>query len=122
MFITQEMSQGIIAKDGYKDHINADVKTKLITKCSVSAVAPHDSTEIENIIDDTDKKLYEDSAYKRRIELNNMNDVFKRLKEIEEDNLIEIYEDKLVVKESLRMFVRNVYMVFDLRLADAKPE
>ena len=66
MFITQEMSQGIIAKDGYKDHINADVKTKLITKCSVSAVAPHDSTEIENIIDDTDKKLYADSAYRSK--------------------------------------------------------
>jgi len=56
------------------------------------------------------------------LKLNNMNDILKRLKEMKEDNLIEIYDDKLVVKESARMFVRNVCMAFDLRLADAKPE
>ena len=56
------------------------------------------------------------------LKLNNMNDVLERLKEMKEDNLIEIYDDKLVVKESARMFVRNVCMAFDLRLADAKPE
>lgn len=49
---------------GYKDHINADAKTKIITKFSVSSAAPHDSTEIENIIDETDNKLYADSAYR----------------------------------------------------------
>lgn len=49
---------------GYKDHINADVKTKLITKYSVSSAAPHDSTEIENIIDETDNTLHADSAYR----------------------------------------------------------
>ena len=49
---------------GYKDHINADSKTKLITKFSVSSAAPHDSTEIENIIDETDNKLHADSAYR----------------------------------------------------------
>ena len=51
---------------GYKDHINADAKTKLIMKYSVSSAAPHDSTEIENIIDKTDKKLYADSAYRSK--------------------------------------------------------
>lgn len=49
---------------GYKDHINADAKTKLITKYSVSSAAPHDSTEIENIIDETDASLHADSAYR----------------------------------------------------------
>ncbi len=49
---------------GYKDHINADVKTKLIAKYSVSSAAPHDSTEIENIIDETDNTLHADSAYR----------------------------------------------------------
>jgi len=49
---------------GYKDHINADSKTKLITKYSVTSAAPHDSTEIENIIDETDNKLHADSAYR----------------------------------------------------------
>jgi len=51
---------------GYKDHINADVKTKLITKYSVSSASPHDSTEIENIIDATDKRLHADSAYRSK--------------------------------------------------------
>ncbi len=51
---------------GYKDHINADEKTKLITKYSVSSAAPHDSTEIKNIIDITDKRLHADSAYRSK--------------------------------------------------------
>ena len=61
-----QMSKSEEGHYGYKDHINADVKTKLITKYSVSAADPHDSTEIENIIDDTDKKLYADSAYRSK--------------------------------------------------------
>ena len=44
----------------------------------------------------------------------NMNDILKRLKEMKEDSLIEIYEDKLVLKESVPMFGRNVCMAFDL--------
>jgi IS5 family transposase len=51
---------------GYKDHINADEKTKLITKYSVTSASPHDSTEIENIIDETDTRLYADSAYRSK--------------------------------------------------------
>jgi len=51
---------------GYKDHINADAKTKFITKYSVTSAAPHDSTEIENIIDETDNAVYADSAYKSK--------------------------------------------------------
>lgn len=49
---------------GYKDHINTDGKTKLITKYSVSTASPHDSTELENLIDETDKQLHADSAYR----------------------------------------------------------
>ncbi len=51
---------------GYKDHINADEKTKFITKYSVTSAAPHDSTEIKNIIDETDNKLHADSAYRSK--------------------------------------------------------
>ncbi len=51
---------------GYKDHINADKKTKLISKYSVTSVAPHDSTEIENIIDETENKLHANSAYRSK--------------------------------------------------------
>lgn len=49
---------------GYKDHIKADAVTKVITDYSVSSAAPHDSTELENIIDETDNILYADSAYR----------------------------------------------------------
>ena len=51
---------------GYKDHINADEKTKLITKYSVTSAAPHDSTEIEKLIDETDQILHADSAYRSK--------------------------------------------------------
>jgi oxygen-independent coproporphyrinogen-3 oxidase len=56
------------------------------------------------------------------MKLNNIDKILERLKEMEEDALIEIYDDKLVVKESSRMFVRNVCMAFDLRLVESIPE
>jgi len=49
---------------GYKNHVNVDAHTKLITKFSVSSAAPHDSTELENIVNEEDNILYADSAYR----------------------------------------------------------
>ena len=56
------------------------------------------------------------------MKLDSMPEILDRLQEMKEDNLIEIYEDRLVVKESSRMFVRNVCMAFDLRLVADQPE
>lgn len=54
---------------GYKNHINADTKTKIVTAFCVSSAAPHDSTQITNIVDETDANLHADSAYRsERIE------------------------------------------------------
>lgn len=49
---------------GYKDHINADEKTKLITQYTVSSASLHDSQEVENIVNSSDNRLYADSAYR----------------------------------------------------------
>ena len=51
---------------GFKDHINADEKTKLITKYSVTSAAPHDSTQTQNLIDKSDNRLHADSAYRSK--------------------------------------------------------
>jgi len=51
---------------GYKNHINADAYTKIITQYSISSASPHDSTELSNVIDETDKVLYADSAYRSK--------------------------------------------------------
>ena len=58
------MTKGGERHFGYKDHVNVDNKTKLITKYSISSASPHDSTELENLIDETDKQLHADSAYR----------------------------------------------------------
>ena len=58
------MTKGGERHFGYKDHVNVDKKTKLITKYSVSSASPHDSTELENLIDETDNQLHADSAYR----------------------------------------------------------
>jgi IS5 family transposase len=58
------MTKGGERHFGYKDHVNVDNKTKLITKYSVSSASPHDSTELENLIDETDTQLHADSAYR----------------------------------------------------------
>ena len=49
---------------GYKDHVNADQKTKMITKYTVTSASVHDSQAIEEIVDESDNILYADSAYK----------------------------------------------------------
>jgi len=49
---------------GYKDHVNADQKTKIITTYTVTSASVHDSQAVEDIIDKSDNILYADSAYK----------------------------------------------------------
>ena len=51
---------------GYKNHINADEKTKLITKYSVTDAAVYDIREVENLVDKSDNRLHADSAYKSK--------------------------------------------------------
>jgi IS5 family transposase len=53
---------------GYKNHTKAGGKTKLIKKYTVTDASVHDSQELENLLDDTDKekKIYGDSAYKSK--------------------------------------------------------
>jgi len=50
---------------GYKNHIKADTKTKLIEKYTVTDASVHDSQEIEQLLTEKDKglPLYADSAY-----------------------------------------------------------
>ena len=58
------MTKGGERHFGYKDHVNVDNKTKLITKYSISGASHHDSKELENLIDESDKQLHADSAYR----------------------------------------------------------
>jgi len=51
---------------GYKDHINVDKQTKIITKFTVTAASVHDSQEIKNLVNKEDKQLYADSAYRSK--------------------------------------------------------
>jgi IS5 family transposase len=49
---------------GYKNHVKADKKHKIITKYRVSSAEVHDSQELKNLIDrKKDKRIYADSAY-----------------------------------------------------------
>ncbi|WP_029035791.1 oxygen-independent coproporphyrinogen III oxidase [Salinimicrobium terrae] len=49
-------------------------------------------------------------------------EVLISLKEMEADGLLEFGDEKLIVKESGRPFVRNICMAFDLLLQRSKPE
>jgi len=54
--------------------------------------------------------------------LNVREEIIERLQEIVTDDLIEITDDKIIVKEAGRMFIRNIAMAFDLRLIENKPD
>lgn len=49
---------------GYKNHANADMKTKLLTRYITTSAAPHDSTETGNLLDEEDNAAYADSTYR----------------------------------------------------------
>jgi IS5 family transposase len=52
---------------GYKDHIKADTKTKLITDYEVTSASVHDSEALETLLDkkeDQGQPFYADSAYR----------------------------------------------------------
>ncbi len=53
---------------------------------------------------------------------NQRNAILDRLKEMFDDDLLELTENRLKVKEKGRMFVRNICMAFDLRLLENKPQ
>jgi len=49
---------------GYKNHVNTDKKSKIITKYRVTSAEVHDSQELKNLINKKkDRRLYGDSAY-----------------------------------------------------------
>ena len=48
--------------------------------------------------------------------------IINRLSEMIEDGFVERVEDRIIVKEQGRMFVRNICMAFDIRLIENKPE
>ena len=98
---------------GYKDHINADAKTKLITKYSISSASPHDSTEIENIVDKTDNSLHADSAYRSKdIEtfLGSINcESFVHEKGYRDNPLTEEQKKSNKIKSKIRARVEHVF-------------
>lgn len=49
---------------GYKDHIEVDKDTKIITNYEVTDASVHDSQVINDLIDENTKEVWADSAYK----------------------------------------------------------
>ena len=54
---------------GYKNHIKVDESTKLIDTWHVTEASAHDSTAIKDLIENSDKVLYADSAYSSELML-----------------------------------------------------
>lgn len=48
---------------GYKNHVKADLKTKLILKSKTTPASVHDSQVFEELLDDKDQAVLADSAY-----------------------------------------------------------
>lgn len=49
---------------GYKNHVKADVKSKVILDYTVTSASVHDSNEISKLVKEEDRIVYADSAYK----------------------------------------------------------
>lgn len=64
---------------------------------------------------------FETSWEKEEMKFPELQDCLEKLKEMEQDGLVEISENGLKLPEHARPFVRNVCMAFDLRLIRNKP-
>jgi len=98
---------------GYKNHVNADAKTKLITKFTTSSASLHDSQKIEELINRDDKRLYADSAYRSdKIEsylwLKNCKS-FVHEKAYRNKSLTYIQERANSIKSKIRVRVEHVF-------------
>lgn len=49
---------------GYKNHVNIDMKTKLIAKYTITSANVHDSQATEELLNEEDSIAYADSAYR----------------------------------------------------------
>ncbi len=49
-------------------------------------------------------------------------EIRERLEEPEADGLVRMEQDRLIVTETGRVFIRNICMAFDLRLHNKAPE
>ena len=58
------MTKNNVRHYGYKNHIKANRKTKLIESFVVGTASEHDSQRIEELVDENDGELYADSAYR----------------------------------------------------------
>ncbi len=98
---------------GYKNHINADEKTKFITKYSVTSASSHDSTEIKNIVDKTDNRLHADSAYRsKKIEeyLESINCQSYVHEKCYTNNLLtDIQKESNTIKSKIRARVEHIF-------------
>ena len=63
-----------------------------------------------------------ETKWNDKLNIETRKSIIYRLQEMVKDDLLEIFDDKIVVKEKGRMFVRNICMAFDLKLIDKKPE
>ncbi|HEY9342205.1 MAG TPA: oxygen-independent coproporphyrinogen III oxidase [Hanamia sp.] len=66
--------------------------------------------------------LLETSWEDEKMKLSELNEIILRLREMENDGLIDVNDNGLKVTEKGRGFVRNVAMAFDLRMIRHEPE
>lgn len=58
----------------------------------------------------------------RALQFPELQDSLQRMEELKNDGLLEIQQNKIIVKEEGRSFVRNICMALDLRMIRNKPE
>jgi len=63
-----------------------------------------------------------ETTWNDKLPIKTREQIIYRLQEMVDDDLLELFDNKIVVKEKGRMFVRNICMAFDLKLLDKKPE
>ncbi len=61
--LMSELNAELKAKGYYKDHVRADADSKIITDYTVTSANVHDIKALMELVDETDKVLYADSAY-----------------------------------------------------------
>lgn len=98
---------------GYKNHVKVDKTTKLIQSFTVTDASVHDSQAVADIINEEDKEIYADSAYKseaidKRLESNTIKNQIHE-KGYRNKPLTESQKASNKIKSKIRVRVEHIF-------------
>ena len=92
---------------GYKDLVKADADSKIVTDYIVTSASVHDSQEFLKLLNESDKKIYADSAFKSKKRICTDENVLKNYMKERESEVASIMLNMFDVEKELEIYFKT---------------